>query len=142
MSSSWIPPFQLENIGLRSRLLGSKFPVCLRSQKNFSAIDISNAGIVDVVLDWFWNLSPRIVDVVPDFSSQLQLSEQDLTSNNFWSPLLRFSANSGVLFLARNSFYGHISHLCGIMSINNSLVYLDHQWIHRMMTCSFVKAYM
>ena len=52
-------------------------------------------------------------------------SPLDLTSNNFWSPLPRFSANSRVLFLAGNSFYGHISHLCGIMSINNSLVYLD-----------------
>ena len=62
---------------------------------------------------------------VPDFSTQLQLSKLDLTSNNFWSPLPRFSANSRVLLLAGNSFYGHISHLCGIMSINNSLVHLD-----------------
>ncbi|KAK7838857.1 receptor-like protein eix2 [Quercus suber] len=105
VSSSWIPPFQLETIGLRSCLLGPKFPqYWLRSQKSFSAIDISNSGIVDVVPDWFWNLSSRIMNMnlsfnelkgnVPDFSSQLQLSQLDLTSNNFWSPLPRFSANS------------------------------------------------
>ncbi|XP_030941958.1 receptor-like protein EIX1 [Quercus lobata] len=108
VSSSWIPPFQLENIGLRSCLLGPKFPLWLRSQKNFSTIDVSNAGIVDVVPDWFWNLSSRIMLMnlsfnelkghVPDFSSQLQLSELDLTSNHFWSPLPRFSANSRVRF--------------------------------------------
>nr|XP_023884361.1 receptor-like protein EIX2 [Quercus suber] len=131
VSSSWIPPFQLETIGLRSCLLGPKFPqYWLRSQKSFSAIDISNSGIVDVVPDWFWNLSSRIMNMnlsfnelkgnVPDFSSQLQLSQLDLTSNNFWSPLPRFSANSRVLFLARNSFFGHISNSRGILSLNNS----------------------
>ncbi|KAF3961764.1 hypothetical protein CMV_013647 [Castanea mollissima] len=59
VSSSWIPPFQLETIGLRSCLLGPKFHQWSQSQKSFSAIDISNAGIVDVVPDWFWNLSSR-----------------------------------------------------------------------------------
>ncbi|XP_050260027.1 receptor-like protein EIX2 [Quercus robur] len=135
VSSKWTPPFQLEAIGLRSCLLGPKFPQWLRSQKNFSAIDISNAGIVDVVPDWFWNLSSRIMYMnlsfnklkghVPDFSSQHQLSEQDLTGNNFSSPLPRFSANTRILLLAKNSFFGHISNLCGILSINNSLNYLD-----------------
>ncbi|KAK4562558.1 hypothetical protein RGQ29_005167 [Quercus rubra] len=135
VSSDWTPPFLLETIGLRSCLLGPKFPQWLRSQKNFSAIDISNAGIVDVVPDWFWNLSSKIMYMnmsfnelkghVPDFSSQHQLSELDLTGNNFSSPLPRFSANTRILFLAKNSFFGHISNLCGILSINNCLNYLD-----------------
>ncbi|XP_023888942.1 receptor-like protein EIX1 [Quercus suber] len=135
VSSNWTPPFQLETIGLRSCLLGPKFPQWLRSQNNFSAIDISNASIVDVVPDWFWNLSSRIMYMnlsfnklkghVPDFSSQHQLSELDLTGNNFSSPLPRFSANTRILFLAKNSFFGHISNLCRILSINNSLNYLD-----------------
>ena len=30
-----------------------------------------------------------------------------------------------VLFLARNSFFGNISHLCEVLSISNSLIYLD-----------------
>nr|XP_023886682.1 receptor-like protein EIX1 [Quercus suber] len=84
VSSSWIPPFQLETIGLGSCLLGPKFPQWLRSQNNFSSIDISNSSIADVVPNWFWNLSSRIRYMnlsfnglkgsVPDFSSQLQLS--------------------------------------------------------------------
>ncbi|XP_065638671.1 LRR receptor-like serine/threonine-protein kinase SIK1 [Quercus suber] len=151
VSSSWIPPFQLETIGLRSCLLGPKFPqYWLRSQKSFSAIDISNSGIVDVVPDWFWNLSSRIMNMnlsfnelkgnVPDFSSQLQLSQLDLTSNNFWSPLPRFSANSRIpdcwkygyhlvtLNLANNNLsrqipnsMGQLIHLKTLQLENNSL---------------------
>ncbi|KAK9990385.1 hypothetical protein SO802_025370 [Lithocarpus litseifolius] len=135
VSSSWIPPFQLETIGLGSCLLGPKFPQWLRSQINYSSIDISNANIADVLPDWFWNLSSRIKSMnlslnelkgyVPDFSSQLQLSLLDLSSNFFSSPLPRFSASLGILALAENSFFGPISHLCGILSANNSLSYLD-----------------
>jgi EIX receptor 1/2 len=135
VSSSWIPPFQLETLDLRSCLVGPKFPHWLRSQKNLSSIDISNATIADVVPDWFWNFSSKVKYMnlssnelegyVPDFSSQLQLSQLDLGFNNFHSPLPRFSANLRILILAENSFFGPISHLCGILSINNSLSYLD-----------------
>uniref|UniRef100_A0A2N9I8F2 Leucine-rich repeat-containing N-terminal plant-type domain-containing protein n=1 Tax=Fagus sylvatica TaxID=28930 RepID=A0A2N9I8F2_FAGSY len=59
VSSSWIPPFQLETLDLRSCLVGPKFPHWLRSQKNLSSIDISNATIADVVPDWFWNFSSK-----------------------------------------------------------------------------------
>ena len=62
---------------------------------------------------------------VPDFSSQLQLSVLDLSHNYFWSPLPRFSSSLRILTLAENSFFGPISHLCGILSANNSLNYLD-----------------
>ena len=131
VSSSWIPPFQLETIGLGSCGLGAQFPQWLRSQKIFSFINISKNSIADVVPDWFWSLSSRIVYMdlssnelegyVPDFSLQLQLSALNLRSNNFRSPLPRFSANLRILNLARNSFFGTISHLCGIWSLS----YLD-----------------
>ncbi|XP_030923443.1 receptor-like protein EIX1 [Quercus lobata] len=135
VSSNWIPPFQLETIGLRSCLLGPKFPQWLRSQNNYSFIDISHASIVDVVPDWFWNLSSRVKHMdlsfnelkgnVPDFSSQLQLSLLDLSHNYFRSRLPHFSVSLRTLALAENSFFGSISHLCGILSADNSLGYLD-----------------
>ncbi|KAK7856587.1 receptor-like protein eix1 [Quercus suber] len=135
VSSSWNPPFQLETIGLGSCLLGPKFPQWLRSQNNYSYISISNAGIADVVPDWFWNLSSRIkyMDLslnelrgyVPDFSSQLQLSLLDLGDNYFCSPLPRFSVSLRTLVLATNSFFGPISHLCETLSVNNSMRYFD-----------------
>ncbi|KAK4584242.1 hypothetical protein RGQ29_022115 [Quercus rubra] len=135
VSSNWIPPFQLEIIGLGSCLLGPKFPQWLRSQNNYSSINISNARIADVVPDWFWNLSSRVKHMdlsfnelkgnVPDFSSQLQLSLLELSHNYFRSRLPRFSVSLRILALAENSFFGPISHLCGILSANNSLSYLD-----------------
>ncbi|KAL4645133.1 hypothetical protein ACB092_02G214100 [Castanea dentata] len=135
VSSNWIPPFQLETIGLRYCLLGPKFPQWLRPQKNYSFIDISYASIVDVVPDWFWNLSSKVKQMdlsfnelkgnVPDFSSQLQLSLLDLRHNYFWSPLPRFSSSLRILALATKSFFGPISHLCELFSANNSLSYLD-----------------
>ncbi|KAL4645134.1 hypothetical protein ACB092_02G214200, partial [Castanea dentata] len=135
VSSNWIPPFQLETIGLGSCQLGPKFPQWLRSQINYSFINISHASIVDVVPDWFWNLSSRVKQMdlssnelkgnVPDFSSQLQLSLLDLSDNYFRSRLPRFSVSLSILFLANNSFFGSISHLCELFSANNSLSYLD-----------------
>ena len=59
------------------------------------------------------------------FHRNSQISQLDLTSNNFRSPLPRFSTNTRVLFLAYNLFSGPILNLCGILSINNSLRYLD-----------------
>ncbi|KAH7845177.1 hypothetical protein Vadar_010168 [Vaccinium darrowii] len=49
ISSNWIPPFQLDAIRLASCKLGPDFPEWLRNQNNCSQLDISGAGISDVV---------------------------------------------------------------------------------------------
>ncbi|KHN09228.1 Probably inactive leucine-rich repeat receptor-like protein kinase [Glycine soja] len=57
---NWVPPFQLSYIGLRSCKLGPVFPKWLETQNQFGDIDISNAGIADMVPKWFWaNLAFR-----------------------------------------------------------------------------------
>ena len=53
--ASWIPPFQLKNLGLASCKLGPSFPNWLQVQSQLSFLDISDAGIDDFVPDWFWN---------------------------------------------------------------------------------------
>eukprot|EP00256_Glycine_max_P067314 XP_025981909.1 receptor-like protein EIX1 [Glycine max] len=59
-SQNWVPPFQLRSIGLRSCKLGPVFPKWLETQNQFQGIDISNAGIADMVPKWFWaNLAFR-----------------------------------------------------------------------------------
>ncbi|KAK7822605.1 receptor-like protein eix1 [Quercus suber] len=126
VSSSWIPPFQLETIGLGSCLLGPKFPQWLRSQNNFSSIDISNSSIADVVPNWFWNLSSRIRYMnlsfnglkgsVPDFSSQLQLSIPDC-----W----KYGRNLVILNLANNGLSGQIPNSIGRL-INLKTLRLDN----------------
>lgn len=60
VSSNWTPPFQLEIIRLAFCKLGIHFPNWLQSQKNFSMLDISGAGISDTVPSWFWDLPTRL----------------------------------------------------------------------------------
>ena len=57
VSVSWVPPFRLGIIHLQSCKLGPRFPRWLRSQKNYSELDISHNEISDSIPKWFWNLS-------------------------------------------------------------------------------------
>ena len=53
--TTWVPPFQLYNLGLASCKLGPSFPSWLQNQSHLVFPDISDAGIDDFVPDWFWN---------------------------------------------------------------------------------------
>ena len=57
VSHNWIPPFQIEDLSLRSWNLGPKFPSWLCSQSHLWVLDISNTRISDMVPSSFWNLS-------------------------------------------------------------------------------------
>ncbi|KAK7815943.1 receptor-like protein eix2 [Quercus suber] len=46
---NWVPPFQLEELRLRSCKLGPRFPNWIRTQWNVTTLDISNAEISDTV---------------------------------------------------------------------------------------------
>ncbi|XP_065847411.1 receptor-like protein EIX2 [Euphorbia lathyris] len=133
--SDWLPPFQLERIGLHSCQLGPSFPQWLLTQKNFSSIDISHCEIFDVVPDWFWDLPSgiRLVNlssnslrgIIPDISSKHKLSDIDVRSNKFSGPLPILPPHMNRVVLANNSFSGSIFHLCNILKENNSMRYLD-----------------
>ncbi|CAJ2677194.1 unnamed protein product [Trifolium pratense] len=135
MSKNWIPPFQLETIGLANCHLGPQFPKWIQTQKNFSHIDISNASVFDTVPNWFWDLSPNVEYMNlstnelkrcgKGFSQKLKLKTLDLSNNNFLCPLPRFPPNLRMLDLSNNSFYGTFSHVCEILDFNNSLEILD-----------------
>ncbi|WCJ33961.1 Receptor-like protein EIX2 [Euphorbia peplus] len=133
--SDWLPPFQLESIGLHSCQLGPVFPQWLRTQKNFSSIDMAGCRISDVVPDWFWDLPSRIRlvnlssnslrGIIPDISSKHKLSAIDCRSNKFSGPLPLLPPHMSTVVLANNSFSGSIFHLCDTIKENNSLKYLD-----------------
>ncbi|KAI3455369.1 hypothetical protein Pfo_012032 [Paulownia fortunei] len=135
MSSSWLPPFQLDVINLQSCQLGPQFPRWLQTQKDFSSIDISNAGISGTIPDWFWNLSVNVKRMnlsynqlrgkLPDFSSKFSLSVLDMSTNRFSGLLPHVSPNLMSLILANNSFSGPITPICGSLVANNSLSFLD-----------------
>ncbi|MFQ6635582.1 hypothetical protein Gotur_011211, partial [Gossypium turneri] len=92
--SSWIPSFQCERIELGHWHLGPKFPQWLKFQKKLSYLDISYAGISDVMPTWFLNL-PTPFKYLNLSSNQLRgeisylnvSSFVDLSSNRFIGPL-------------------------------------------------------
>ncbi|KAF7132149.1 hypothetical protein RHSIM_Rhsim09G0138900 [Rhododendron simsii] len=124
ISSSWIPPFQLDAIRLKLCTLGPDFPEWLRNQNNFSELDVSGAGISDVVPSWFWDLPPNLVKIdisdnrmkgsVPDLSSAVSLFFINLSSNSFTGQLPRLPSSLTALDLSKNLFSGSISFICAI----------------------------
>ncbi|KAM6554568.1 hypothetical protein CsatB_015330 [Cannabis sativa] len=95
-NSTWVPPFQLEYVSLRSCKLGPKFPTWLKNQKNISRLDISNAEIHDEIpTNW---LSP--------------LKFLDLSSNQFHGPIPPYLSNVSILMLSNNRFTDLKSFLC------------------------------
>ncbi|KAA8548387.1 hypothetical protein F0562_000071 [Nyssa sinensis] len=123
VSTNWIPPFQLEEIHLRSWHLGQQFPMWVQSQKKLSGLDLSCTGISDGIPAWFWNLTSQTsylnlshnqihgeISYIPKQSDIY--SEVYLDSNQFSGPLPRLS-NVNEIYLSNNSFSGDMSNfLC------------------------------
>ncbi|GLT82362.1 hypothetical protein SLE2022_007460 [Rubroshorea leprosula] len=125
ISPDWIPPFQLDEIFLRSCKLGPKFPKWLQTQRNFLSLDISSNTISDNIPKWFWDLSSRadsadissncIYGILPDLSMKFSGHPWiDLSQNKLGGPLPLFPTNSSLISLSSNEFSGNISSLCSI----------------------------
>ncbi|KAM7489857.1 hypothetical protein LguiB_027341 [Lonicera macranthoides] len=126
-SSDWTPRFQLDFIKLSNCTLGPHFPEWLRSQSNFSFLDISSARISDTIPHWFWDLSPKLVHLnfsdnqihgmLPDLSLKfVKLDQIDLSSNCFKGPIPLLTRNLSSLNLSKNMFSGSIISLCTIVT--------------------------
>ena len=122
VSPDWIPPFHLEGLKLKSWNLGDQFPKWLKSQKDYTYLDLSNTSISDAIPSWFWNLSTHfsLMDLsnnqirgeVPRlFFVRSHSSKIYLNSNKFTGPLPQISSGVAVLDLSGNLFTGEISHL-------------------------------
>ncbi|KAG4123133.1 hypothetical protein ERO13_D11G308866v2 [Gossypium hirsutum] len=116
--SSWIPPFQCRIIKLSQWHLGPKFPRWLKFQKNLSVLDISEAGISDILPTWLLNLSTQFEYVnlscnqLTGGISYLHVREiVDLRSNRFTGPLPRVFPTLQHLILSNNSFSGPLFEL-------------------------------
>ncbi|KAI4334852.1 hypothetical protein L6164_013561 [Bauhinia variegata] len=136
VNSDWIPPFQLEEIRLKSCILGPKFPIWLYTQRFLQILDISTTRISVFDHNQFWSFVSNITSIL-DLSnnsitgdiSNLVLSTDsiDLTSNKFHGELPRITPDVGDFFASDNSFSGSISPLlCGTgKAIDNGLWFLD-----------------
>ncbi|KAF8390895.1 hypothetical protein HHK36_023194 [Tetracentron sinense] len=134
VNSSWIPPFQLEYIGMGSCILGPMFPSWIRMQRSLSYLDFSKARISDTIPTWFWNLASSI-SYIKLFDNQihgeisnitLKSRTIDLSSNCLKGWLPRLSPNVTVLRLSNNSISGPLSPLlCEKMDEQKNLMILD-----------------
>ncbi|VVA19418.1 PREDICTED: LRR receptor [Prunus dulcis] len=90
--ADWIAPFQLQSINLESCKLGPHFPKWLQTQKNISFLDISDAGISDILPSWFWSLC-RNVEYMDLARNQIRGTFPNLTLEFSYSPMLDLSSN-------------------------------------------------
>ncbi|XVE89965.1 hypothetical protein DITRI_Ditri20bG0038800 [Diplodiscus trichospermus] len=128
---NWIPPFQCQTIELGYWSLGPKFPSWLQFQKDLSTLDISSAGISDVVPSWFWNFTSKMVSLN---ISHNQLEGEipflpvhklvDLRSNRFTGPLPIILPDVATLFFSNNSFSGSLSHFLCDYSLGEPKLFL------------------
>ncbi|XP_014501057.1 receptor-like protein 12 [Vigna radiata var. radiata] len=123
-TQNWVSPFQLRKIGLESCILGPTFPKWLQTQNEFRDLDISNAGISDMVPKLFWtklalrkwvsmNISCNsLYGIIPYFPTKNPYSSLILGSNQFEGPIPPFLRSSTLLDLSNNKFSGSLSFLC------------------------------
>ncbi|TYI57594.1 hypothetical protein E1A91_D11G292600v1 [Gossypium mustelinum] len=131
-NSSWVPSFQCETIELQRWHLGPRFPQWLKFQKKLSGLDISHAGISDVIPTWFLNISAQfnyvnlssnqLIGGIPYLNVRETL---DLSSNRLTGPFPRVFPTLEDLILSNNSFLGFLSEfkfqIVGIVGSNNSM---------------------
>ncbi|KAL5573045.1 hypothetical protein UlMin_022642 [Ulmus minor] len=134
VSIDWIPPFQLNTIRLGDCKMGPQFPKWLRTQKNYSQLDISNVGISDFIPTWFWDLSTQFTSLnlsnnqirgtIHNPSSDLVVyPEIDLSSNQFEGPIPVFLFKMCSVHLSRNRF-SKLDSLCDVVD-DSRLNFLD-----------------
>ncbi|XP_027152300.1 receptor-like protein EIX2 [Coffea eugenioides] len=121
VSSLWVPPFQLQDIEMRSMKIGPKFPLWLQTQKKVESLDMSNASISDTIPDWFERVCHGIKTL--DFSYNHMIGKPPvckgnsgdkygrgfhLESNKFEGPLQLLPTDIYRLHLQSNSLQGII----------------------------------
>ncbi|KAL2966363.1 hypothetical protein AAZX31_16G112400 [Glycine max] len=120
---SWVPPFQLSSLGLRSCKSGPTFPSWLKTQSSLYELDISDNGINDSVPDWFWNNLQYmrylnmsfnyLIGAIPDISLKLPMRPSIiLNSNQFEGKIPSFLLQATDLMLSENNFSDLFSFLC------------------------------
>lgn len=120
---NWVPPFKLQEMGFNSCYLGPRFPAWLRSQSYLSTLNMSHAGIVDTIPDWFWNFSSSlgIVDLSYNqiggkLPASLEFTELEILAlvfNKFEGPIPSLPNTIGYVLLCYNNFSGPLPSVIG-----------------------------
>ncbi|KMT12726.1 hypothetical protein BVRB_4g088220 [Beta vulgaris subsp. vulgaris] len=116
ISADWVPPFQLDSIYLSLCKLGPYFPKWLQTQNRITWVDISIAGISDIIPVSFWNsLSSKIEHLNMSHNNIHGMLPSNLSITFRELPQIDLSSNS--MEGAIPSFLGNISSL----SLNDNL---------------------
>ncbi|XP_048421913.1 receptor-like protein EIX2 [Pyrus x bretschneideri] len=103
--------------------MGPYFPKWLQSQNEYSYLDISDAGIVDILPSWFWGMT-RNVEIIILSHNRIGEVFKNLTVNFANYPEVHLSSNqiegqipatlsqASYLDLSNNNILGSISFLC------------------------------
>ncbi|KAM0879274.1 hypothetical protein ACQ4PT_034342 [Festuca glaucescens] len=117
ISSNWIPPFQLHWAYFAGCKMGPHFPLWLKGQRDVIYLDISDAGIVDNLPDWFWSVFSNVIYLNISFNQisgmlpgTLEFMSSavifDLNSNNLTGTLPQLPRKLAELDISRNSLSG------------------------------------
>ncbi|KAJ9693308.1 hypothetical protein PVL29_012175 [Vitis rotundifolia] len=150
VSSTWVPPFQITKLRMASCNLGPSFPTWLRSQKEVSQLDLSNASISGSIPKWFWNISfnlqylslsdNQITGTIPNSIGHItSLRVVDFSRNNLTGSIPSTINNCFrliVLDLGNNNLSGKIPKSLGQLQWLESL-HLNHNKLSRELPSSF-----
>ncbi|GKV08993.1 hypothetical protein SLEP1_g20559 [Rubroshorea leprosula] len=121
---AWIPPFQIQELSLRSWHLGPQFPHWLSSQKHLQFLDISNSRISCILPSCFLNLSPYL--------TYLNLAHNQVHGllpiiSSFNNPLSQIFSSLHYLDLSNNFLSGSLfNFLChGANETMNQMYFLN-----------------
>ncbi|XP_037455346.1 receptor-like protein EIX1 [Triticum dicoccoides] len=133
VSPTWVPPFSLTTVNLRSCQLGPKFPTWLRWQTQVTSLDISNTSINDIIPDWFWTTASsvyflniqnnQITGFLPSTMEFLRARQMDFSSNQLGGLIPKLPINIKGLDLSQNSFVGPLPIDFGAPRLQTLLLY-------------------
>ncbi|CAN6711045.1 unnamed protein product [Malus baccata var. baccata] len=138
--SNWTPPFQLDYISLGSCKMGPYFPKWLQTQNKYSSLNISNAGIVDILPSWFWGTTRNaksislshnqtgemFTNLTVDF---VNYPEVHLRSNQIEGQIPATLSHASYLDLSNNNISGSISFLCASAATRLSFLNLSYNYL-------------
>ncbi|TVU34456.1 hypothetical protein EJB05_16289, partial [Eragrostis curvula] len=131
--SNWIPHFKLRLAYFPRCKMGLHFPLWLKGQRHVNYLDISDAGIVDYLPDWFWTvfsnviylniscnqISGRLPRTLEFMSSALIF---DLNSNNLTGILPQLPRHLAELDISKNSLSGPLPQKFGAPYLTDLLL--------------------